>query len=134
MATKGPCNKYGNSLEKPTVKINYQYAIPIFIGVNSHDHMSKHFNDFGVDNENDYLAKAVNFANDVDKVNYDSFVDKGGTTYKYNKKNNALIIISKEGKIITYFKSRIKNGKLNWKYFKNEQKRKEDIERIYGKR
>lgn len=137
MATKGPSYKYGNKNGTASIKINYPYVIPEYIGSNPKDHMKKHFNDFDVDNKDDYIAKAINFGNDVDRVNYDSFVDRNGTTYKYNKKNNALLIVSKEGKIITYFKPRIKkskSGKLDWNYFKKEKQKKEDFERIYGKR
>lgn len=138
MATKGPSNKYGNINGTATVKINFPYAVPKYIGLNPKDHMKKHFDDFGVDNETDYIAKAVNFGNDVDRVNYDSFVDHGGTTYKYNKQNNALLIVSKEGNIITYFKPRYENGpkkgQLNWNYFNFQRKVKIDDERTFGKR
>ena len=134
MATKGPSNKYGNSTGTASVHINFPYAVPKYIGVNPKDHMEKHFDDFGVNNKTDYLAKAVNFGNDVDRVNYDSFVDHGGTTYKYNKLNNALLIVSKEGNIITYFKPRHKDGSLNWGYFDSQRKEKIDYERTFGKR
>lgn len=138
MATKGPSNRYGNKNGAASSHINYPYAIPKYIGSNPKDHMSKHFSDFGVDNKDDYLAKAVNFANDVDYVNYDSYVDSSGTTYKYNKKNNALLLVSKEGGIITYYKPRYKGGKnkgqLNWNYFKVHKKKEEDYERQFGKR
>lgn len=138
MATKGPSNKYGNKNGVASSKINYPYAIPKYIGKNSKDHMVKHFSDFGVDNATDYLSKAVNFGNDVDRVNYDSYVDYGGTTYKYNKLTNELLLVSKEGNIITYFKPRYERGpkkeKLNCSYFKKHKMKEEDYDRIYGKR
>lgn len=138
MATKGPSNKYGNGNGSATTKINYPYVVPKYIGSNPKDHMEKHFSDFNVDNATDYIAKAVNFGNDIDRVNYDSFVDHNGTTYKYNKLNNALIIVSKEGNIITYFKPRYergpKKGQLNWNYFNSQRKEKIDNERQFGKR
>jgi len=138
MATKGPSNLYGNSKGAATTKINYPYVLPKYIGRDPKDHMAKHFSDFGVDNSTDYIAKAVNFGNDVDRVNYDSYVDRGGTTFKYNKRNNVLLIVSKEGNIITYYKPRYKEGKkmgkLNWNYFKNHKKKEEDYERQFGKR
>lgn len=33
-----------------------------------------------------------------------SFLDKNVSTYKYNKKTNELVIINKDGTVITYFK------------------------------
>ncbi len=138
MATKGPSNLYGNKNGTATTKINYPFVVPKYIGLNPKDHMKKHFSDFGIDNEIDYIAKAVHFGNDVDSVNYDSFVDYSGTTYKYNKNNNALLIVSKEGNIITYYKPRYNRGdkkrQLNWNYFDSIRKEKEDNERIFGKR
>lgn len=138
MATKGPSNRYGNNKGTATSKINFPFAVPRYIGRNHKEHMEKHFQDFNVKDSNDYIAKAVNFGNDVDRVNYDSFVDKSGTTYKYNKQNNALLIVSKEGNIITYYKPRYergsKKGQLNWNYFDSQRKEKIDYERIFGKR
>lgn len=138
MATKGPSNKYGNNRGTASSKINYPYAVPKYIGSNPKNHMEKHYSDFDVDNSTDYISKAVNFGNDIDRVNYDSFVDHGGTTYKYNKLNNSLLIVSKEGNIITYFKPKYKEGpnkgKLNWNYFKNHKKKEENYERQFGKR
>jgi len=138
MATKGVSNKYGNNNGTASAKINFPYAVPKYIGRNPIDHMEKHFSDFDVNNSTDYIAKAINFGNDIDRANYDSYVDYSGTTYKYNKKSNELLIVSKEGNIITYFKPRYqygpKKGQLNWNYFKKHKKMEEDYERIYGKR
>lgn len=138
MATKGPSNRYGNNNGTASIKINYPYVLPNYIGSNPKDHMEKHFSDFGVNNKIDYIAKAVNFGNDIDRVNYDSYVDHRGTTYKYNKLTNELLLVSKEGNIITYFKPKYERGskkdKLNWNYFKKHKNKEEDYERIYGKR
>ena len=138
MATKGPSYRYGNSAGKATVHINYAYAVPKYIGTNPKEHIKKHLSDFNVTTIDEYLAKAVNFGNDIDRINYDSFVDSSGTTYKYNKQNNALLIVSKEGKIITYYKPKYKKGnnknKLNWNYFSSQRKEKEDYERKFGRK
>ena len=51
-----------------------------------------------------YNANAVKFANTVDRKNNVSFVARNGTTYKFNKVNGTLAIITKRGVVITYFK------------------------------
>ena len=51
-----------------------------------------------------YNAKAVSFANTVDRKNCVSFIDKHGSTYKYNKVTNTLAIIRKNGIVITFYK------------------------------
>ena len=70
--------------------------------------LQQHFNDhghqFGCDTQTSYAAHAVAFANNVDRVNCVSFVDKKGSTYKYNTKTNTLAIVTKDGYVITYFK------------------------------
>ena len=138
MGTKGPSYRYGNNTGSASIHINYPYVVPKFIGSNPKEHMKKHFSDFGVNNEVDYIAKAINFGNDIDRLNYDSFVDKKGTTYKYNKLTNELLIVSKEGNIITYFKpkfqSGFKAGLLNWNYYRYHKIKEMDYERIFGKR
>lgn len=137
MATKGPSYLYGNSKGAPSLHINYPYVKPDFIGRNKKEHMEKHFSDFNVDNEYDYLSEAIHFGNDIDRVNYYSFVDKFGTTYKYDKLTNSLLLVSKDGKIITYFKPKFRNGpnkgKLNWNYFYKQRRLKTDYARIFGK-
>lgn len=138
MATKGPSNRYGNVKGTATIHINYAYVTGKYIGKDQKNHMAKHFSDFGVNNSDDYIAKAVNFGNDIDRINYNSYVDLKGTTYKYNKLNNALLIVSKDGSIVSYYKPRYQSGKnkgkLNWKYYNNHRKKEEDYERKYGKR
>ena len=58
----------------------------------------------GCSSKEAYAAKAVKFANNVDRKNCVSFVAKNGSTYKYNKKDNTLAIITKDGYVVTYFK------------------------------
>lgn len=138
MATKGPSNLYGNNKGTASIHINYPYAKPIYIGSNPKEHMRKHFADFGINNADEYISKAVHFANDIDRINYDSFVDRHGTTYKYNKITNDLLLVSKEGNIITYYKPRYSygrnKGKLNWNYFDSQRKVNEDYERKFRKK
>lgn len=106
MATKGASNRYGNTKGsnhqgRPTENINYAWAK----GFNKNG-LTKHFNDhgkeFGCSTKEEYEAKALKFANTVDKTNCKSVVDKNGTTYKYNPKNNVLALITKDGYIISY--------------------------------
>ena len=56
----------------------------------------------GCKTKNEYAAKALKFANIVDKANCKSVIDKYGTTYKYNPKNNVLVQVTKDGYIISY--------------------------------
>ena len=48
------------------------------------------------------------------------FVDKKGSTFKYNIKTNEFAIISKNGIVITYF-----CPQDEYKYYLNQKKRKE---------
>ena len=58
----------------------------------------------GCKTKESYAASAVKFTNKVDRKNCVSFVDKRGSTYKYNKKTNTLVIVKKDGYVITQFK------------------------------
>ncbi len=73
----------------------------------------------GCPTKDSYNAHAVSFSNTVDRKNCVSFIDKHGSTYKYNKKTNTLAIITKDGIVITYFKPA--NG---YKYYLSEKEHK----------
>lgn len=108
MSTKGQSNQYGNTRGsrgkgKPTNEINFQYARDY----NKHKlkiDFDKHKNDFGVSSEKDYVTNAIRFANAVDRKNCVSFVDKYGSTHKYNTRTNTYVGVDKRGYIFTYFK------------------------------
>lgn len=55
----------------------------------------------GTPTKESYNARAVTFVNTVDRKNCVSFVDKNGSTYKYNKKTNEMAIIKDNGVVIT---------------------------------
>ena len=107
MATKGESNRYGNSRGgkkgKPTKHINYEYAKAFFPRY-ANEHYTKHGNDFKADGPKEYMNRAVKFANQVDKKNCKSVVDYNGTTYKYNTKTKELVIVTKKGLIVSYYK------------------------------
>lgn len=108
MATKGPTYLYGNTngslgRGEKTEHIGYKYAKDYNKNRLSVDFV-KHGSDFGVGSKNDYAAHAVHFANFVDRKNCISFIDKVGTTHKYNVKTNTYISVDKRGYVITYFK------------------------------
>lgn len=120
MATKGASNRYGNSKgsrgsNKATESINYQWAKDF-----NKKTLTKHFDDHGEsmssDSKESYKQHAIRFANTIDKNNCESFVDKNGSTYKYNKKTNEFAIISKNGYVVTYYKP---SG--GYKYYKNQK-------------
>lgn len=51
----------------------------------------------------EYEGLAIDFANDVNNVTHDSFVDKCGTTYKYSYETGEFAVIRPNGTVITYF-------------------------------
>lgn len=128
MPTKGAGNRYGNTnhgkMGKATQHTNFAWAKDF----NKHS-LAQHFRDhgeqMGCKTQNAYAAHAVSFANYVDRYNCTSFIDKNGSTYKYNKATNTLAIITKSGYVITYYKP--KDG---YEYYK-KQKREKDK---YGKK
>jgi len=67
----------------------------------------KHYNDHGMGigaySVSDYEAMAIDFANDVNNITHDSFVDENGSTYKYSYETNEFVIVKSNGTIITYF-------------------------------
>lgn len=107
MSTKGASNRYGNSRGgrqgHPTQHTGYAWAK----GFNKNtlqDHYTRHGEQVGATSKTSYQAKAVRFANRVDRKNNESFVDKRGSTYRYNKNTGEFAIIKKDGIVITYFK------------------------------
>jgi pyocin large subunit-like protein len=122
MATKGASFRYGNSNNgrqgKPTTHINYGWAKD-FNKHTLYDHYRRHGSQVGCTSKESYAAHAVSFANTVDRKNCVSFIDKNGSTYKYNKTTNTLAIITENGYVVTYFKP-----SAGYEYYKNEKKRK----------
>ena len=80
----------------------------------------KHKNEFDSKSKESYKQKAIKFANTVDKKNCKAYVDINGTTYKFNNKTKELVIVSKNGTIITYYKVNkgfeitVKEGVKQW--------------------
>jgi len=128
MPTKGASNRYGNANHgrngKATKHINYEWAKD-FNKKTLDQHFIDHGTQMGCIAKEEYAANAVSFANTIDRKNCVSFVDKKGSTYKYNKNTNTFAIINKEGYVITYFKP-----KEGYDYYKQQRKEKNR----YGKR
>ena len=61
----------------------------------------------------------MKFANTVDRENCKSFIDKNGTTYKYNLKTNVLVEVTKDAYIVSYRHY----GKSTWYISKEEEKK-----------
>ena len=121
MATKGPSNRYGNSRGgrqgQITKKTGFAWA-KAFNKSTLQQHFEDHGKQMGTPTKEAYNAKAVRFANTVDKKNCMIKKDKNGTTYKYNKKTNEFAMVTKKGIVITYFKP--KDG---IEYFKKQKGR-----------
>lgn len=121
MATKGASNHFGNAnggrQGHKTRHTGFAWA-KAFNKSTIDDHFRRHGKQMGCSTKESYNANAVAFANTVDRQNCVSFVDKKGSTYKYNKKTNTLAIITKEGIVATYFKP--KDG---YKYYLSEKRR-----------
>lgn len=120
MSTKGASNHYGNSRGgkqgKATNHIGYAWAKD-FNKSTLADHFNRHGAQMGCTTKEGYAAKAVSFANRVDRKNCVSFVDRKGSTYKYNKKDGTLGIITKDGYVVSFFKP--KDG---YKYYLAQKK------------
>jgi len=120
MATKGASNRYGNARGgrsgHPTVHTGYQWAKE-FNNSTLTDHFNRHGAQMNSPTETSYAAKAVSFANTVDRKNCVSFIDTKGSTYKFNKKTGELAIITSYGMVVTYFKPT--DG---YQYYLNEKK------------
>lgn len=112
MSTKGVSNQYGNAKGArrghPTRHTGFAWAR----GFNRNtlaSHFAKHGKEMGLKNKYSYAAHAISFANRVNRKDCISFIDKRGSTYKYNVKTNELAIITKKGIVVSYFKP--KEGK-----------------------
>jgi pyocin large subunit-like protein len=122
MSTKGASNRYGHNrngrIGKPTKNTSYAWAKDFNIKTLT-NHFIRHGEQMGCTSKESYAAHAVKFANKIDKVDCVSFVDRNGSTYKYNKKKNILAIVTKDGYVVTYFKP-----KTGFNYYLNEKRRK----------
>ncbi len=107
MATKGASNWYGNARGArqghPTQHTGFAWA-KAFHRSTLDDHFQRHGGQMGCPTKESYNAKAVKFANTVDRKNNVSFVARNGTTYKFDKVDDTFAIITKRGIVITYFK------------------------------
>ena len=123
MATKGASNHYGGARGgrqgKATSHIGYAWAKD-FNKKTLTQHFHDHGQQMGCNSKESYAAHAVSFANNVDRVNCVSFIDKHGSTYKYNKATNTLAVITSDGYVITYYKP--KDG---YDYYKKQKKEKQ---------
>lgn len=122
MATKGPSYQYGNTKGsngkgKPTKHIGYAWAKDFGNGLLD-SHFTEHGKEFGFKTKEEYANHAVHFANQIDRKNFDSVVDKKGTTYKWDKRTGVMVEVNKKGIIISY---RHTGGSL-WYYNKKGEK------------
>lgn len=125
MSTKGAGNHYGNARGGRQGYITEHTGFAWAKDFNKHT-LQAHFNDHGqqmaCSNATEYSSKAVHFANAVDRKNCVSFIDKNGSTYKYNTRTNEFAIIKKDGIVITYYKPKdgydyyLKQKKENSRY------------------
>ncbi len=118
MSTKGPSNHYGNANHGRQGHATEHTGFAWAKGFNKNTlkgHFGDHGKEVGASNANYYAAKAVHFANAVNKKDCITKKDKHGTTYKYNKKTNEFAIITKKGVVITYYKP-----KGGYEYFKKQ--------------
>ncbi len=108
MATKGASNRYGNSrgssLGHATKHTGFAWAKG-FNKTTLDDHYQRHGSQVKSDSKESYIAHSVRFANTIDRKNCVSFVDKRGTTYKFNKRTDEFAIITKKGIVVTYYKT-----------------------------
>lgn len=116
MPTKGASYRYGNTngskhQGQSTKHINYAWAKDFNRG-GLDKHFKDHGKEFGAHSKKEYAAKAVHFANEVDRKNYKSVVDYNKTTYKYDPRNGRLVIVTKDGYVTTYHHT----GKGFWYY------------------
>lgn len=122
MATKGASNRYGNSRGSSLGHITEHTGFAWAKGFNKTtltDHYQRHGSQVQSDSEESYIAHSVKFANTVDRNNCVSFIDERGSTYKYNKKTNEFVIITKKGVVVTYYKP-----EKGYKYYMDQKKMK----------
>lgn len=123
MATKDASNRYRQSNGSKCIgalkrNIYFQWAKD-FNKKTLNKHYNEHKKNMGFDSKESYKQHAIKFANTIDRKNCESFVDKNGSTYKYNKKTNEFAIITKDGFVIIYYKP-----KDSYDYYKNQKKTK----------
>lgn len=122
MATKGASNRYGNSRGSSsghkTKHTGFAWA-KAFNRTTLLDHYQRHGQQVKSDTKDSYSAHSIKFANTVDRKNCVSFIDKRGSTYKYNKRTNEFAIITKKGVIVTYYKP-----EKGYKYYLDQKKTK----------
>ncbi len=103
MATKGASNHYGNAKHGNqghiTSHTGFAWAKK-FNPTTLKVHVDKHGKKYGTEG---YIARAITFANRVDRINHISYIRKDGTTVKYSKKTNEFVIVDKKGVIKTYY-------------------------------
>ncbi len=131
MSTKGPSNRYGTTKGSKgktdsTSKINYPWAKD-FSKNSLNKHFNEHGNEFNCKTKEEYAAKAVHFANTINKNDCKSEVDKNGTTYKWSKTTGEMALITKEGYVVSYshmaksnFHYTNKKGEKIWIKLKNK--------------
>ena len=119
MSTKGASNRYGNARGgkqgHETENTGYAWA-KNFNKATLQRHYEDHGEQVGANSPESYRAKAVHFANLVDRKNCITMKASNGTTYKYNRVTHEFAMITKKGIVITYFKP--KDG---MKYFKKQK-------------
>ena len=128
MPTKGASMRYGNTngahhRGEATEHINYAWAKDFNKG-GINKHFKDHGREFGAKTKQEYAAKAVHFANNIDRQHYKSVIDRNGSTYKYDPRDGRLAIISKDGYVVSYhhtgekFTYINKKGKITTKWIR----------------
>lgn len=101
-------NRYGNTRGSKSRRMNSKYISYQWAKKFNKNSLDRHYADHGrnvnYSNILEYEQHAIRFANTVDRKNCLSFIDRHGSTYKYNIKTNEFAIITKNGIIVTYFK------------------------------
>ncbi|MBP5490321.1 MAG: hypothetical protein J6Y10_06955 [Lachnospiraceae bacterium] len=107
MSNKGASNRYGNTRNgrqgHPTSHTGFAWARG-FNNTTAQDHFNRHGSQVGAPTLSSYVAKAVSYANTVNRKDVESFVDSRGSTYKYNKVTNEFAVITRSGVVVTYYK------------------------------
>jgi len=70
---------------------------------NENYHYNEHGEEMGFENITEYSKAAKDFIKNTDTKNILRFRDPSGAIYKYNKKTGEFAIISRNGKIVTYY-------------------------------
>ena len=109
MATKGPSNHYGyaNGGRQGSASEHIGYAWAKDFNKRSlNRHFDDHAKQMGFTSKESYKQHALRFANNVDRKNHESFIDKKtNKTYKYSVKTNEFVITpfgENAGKSTTY--------------------------------